>query len=209
MNSLSNNPNPTQATRTIDSLVDYALLAFAKEMTPNDRTARCCVETPLFVQSVSYITYIYERIFPPLAIVPARGPSQKDLSCQGSTHSWRPLIFFQASQFGVRHRRNTKCVMFVNEGWERVVAPLGSFRRAFVVRHQPVQLPTKGVWKYGTIPYHTIVWSYVWNHHNVMVDVPYHTNHINHNKAFALHHTQTYSRHNDCHQQSNLLLYFF
>ena len=122
--------------------------------------------------SYSYgtIPYIYERIFPPLAIVPARGPSQKDLSCQGSTHSWRPLIFFQASQFGVRHRRNTKCVMFVNEGWERVVAPLGSFRRAFVVRHQPVQLPTKGVWKggrmYGTIPPY---------HHDVMVDVPYHT----------------------------------
>ena len=151
--------NTSNKNNMVDSLVDYALLAFAKEMTPNDRTARCCVETPLFVQSVSYITYIYERIFPPLAIVPARGPSQKDLSCQGSTHSWRPLIFFQASQFGVRHRRNTKCVMFVNEGWERVVAPLGNFSPC--VRRPTPTSPAADersveVW-YHTIPYHSVV----------------------------------------------------
>ena len=42
--------NTSNKNNMVDSLVDYALLAFAKEMTPNDRTARCCVETPLFVQ---------------------------------------------------------------------------------------------------------------------------------------------------------------
>ena len=145
--------NTSNQNNMVDSLVDYALLAFAKEMTPNDRTARCRVETPLTV------FHLREDFPASCHRASARAQPKRFIVSRlhafvAATHFFPGFAIWRASptkEHQMRHVR--ECGM-------------GTSRRSFGKFSPCVRRPTPTspaadersveVW-YHTIPYHSVV----------------------------------------------------